>query len=342
MAVLAIRGKVENIFDLTPAEAVKASKFLQNIVQIFQIENENIKNFDVKKAPFSRINIVTDADSDGGEISCQLAMIFAKFFPSLVTSGMLYKIVPPLYEVIINGESVFIPTIRDYARYTQKSFIKAHKLHLNGKEMKQEDLLDFLVEFHSYKDNLEYLSNQYLLTPELTEFFISNLNIGFENDKVDIWNAKILPSKYRFLKAFPGDNGYLKIEGMVGSEYNLFEFEHEFIEDTVERYKINPEAYFYGYTVDNKVMSLYEVMKQVSRYAPKIETRFKGLGEMPSADLARTIIDRKVRHSIRLTMKDIERDYERMAVMHSKKKDYPEKRKMFMRNFKFDMLDIDT
>jgi DNA gyrase/topoisomerase IV subunit B len=344
MAVLAIRGKVENIFDLTPAEAAKPanSKLVSNLVQIYEIENENIKNFDIEKFPFDRVNIVTDADSDGGEISCQLAMIYARFFPAIVTSGRLFKIIPPLYEVKVKGESVFISTVRDYAKYTQTSFMKAHKLFLNNKEIKSEDLLDFLVEFHTYQDNLQYLSNQYLLTPELTEFLISNLHVGFENHKIEIWNTNILPTKYRFLKARPGDNGYLEIEGMVGSEYNLFEFTDEFIEDTVERYKINPEAHFYGYTIDGKQMSLYEVMQTVSKYAPKIVTRFKGLGEMRSADLERTIVDKSARHSIRLTMKDIEDTYERMAVMHSKKKDYPNKRKIYMRNFKFDIMDVDT
>jgi len=342
MAILTIRGKVENIFDLPPAEAVKSSKFLSNLVQIFECENENIKNFDINKLQFTRINLITDADTDGDEISCQLAMIFARFFPSIVTSGRLYKVVPPLYEVKIKGETVFIPTIRDYMKYTQESFAKSHKLYLNGKEMKQEDLLDFLVEFHRYKDNLKYLADQYVLTPEFAEFLISNLHVGFENDKVDLWNKKILPSKFRFMRAYAGDNGFIQIEGMVGSEYNFFEYTEEFIEDVTQRYQINPNAYFYGYTVDDKPMSLYGVMTEVSRYAPKIVTRFKGLGEMPSEDLERTVVDRRARHSIRLTMEDIERDYERMAVMHSKKPHYSERRKVFMRNFKFDIMDIDT
>jgi len=342
MAVLAIRGKVENIFDLPPAEAVKNSKFLYNLVQIFECENENIKNFDINKLPFVRINIVTDADTDGDEISCQIAMIFARFFPSIVLDGRLYKIVPPLYEIKLKGETVFVPTIRDYMRYAQESFAKDHKIYLNGKEMKHEELLDFLVEFHQYRDNLNHLSNQYALTPGFTEFLIANLKVGFENDKVDIWNTKILPSRYRFMKARPGDNGYIEIEGMVGSEYNLFEFNPEFIEDVTERYQINPDVEFYGYSVDGKSMSLYGVMDEVSKYTPKIVNRFKGLGEMAQEDLERTIIDRKVRHSIRLTIEDIEKDYERMAVMHSRKPLYAQKRKEFMRNRKFDIMDIDT
>jgi DNA gyrase/topoisomerase IV subunit B len=343
MAVLAIRGKVENVFDLTPAEAYKKSQFIRHIVHIYECENDNIKNFDITKLEVKRVNIVTDADTDGDEISSQIAMIYAKFFPSIVTSGRLYKVVPPLYEITVKGKKMFIPTVRDYVTFTRESFNKAHKLHLYGKEIKNDDLLDFLVEFHEYKTNLEYLSAQYILTPELTEFFISNLHVGFENAKMDMWNGKILPASYRFLKAIPGDNGYLQIEGMVGSEYNIFEFTEEFIEDIIERYQINPDAHFYGYTIDNNSMSLYEIMKEVSKYAPKIETRFKGLGEMPSADVERTIVDRKARHSIRLTMKDIEDSYEKIAVMHSKKPIYSEQRKLFMRNLKFNiMTDIDT
>ena len=343
MAVLAIRGKVENVFDLTPSEAVKSSKFLQNLMQIYEVENENIKNFDIKKFPFDRVNIVTDADSDGGEIACQLAMTYGRFLPAIVTAGRLYKIVPPLYEVKIKDAKFFIPTVRDYAKYTQDSFIKAHKLYIKDKEIKGEDLLDFLIEFHEYKNNLEYLANQYILSPELTEFFVNNLDIGYENDKIDIWNNKILPAKYRFLKAKTTVTGYLRIVGTIPNDgFSLFDFTEEFIEDAVDKYKINTKAYFYGYKVDDVDMSLYQVMKEVGKYAPKIITRFKGLGEMPSADLERTIVNRKIRHSIRLTMKDIEDAYERMAVMHSKKKDYPTKRKIFMRNFEFGIMDIDT
>jgi DNA gyrase subunit B len=341
-AILTLRGKVENIFDLEPREAVKKSKFLWHMVQILECENDDIMKFDIDKCPFTRINIMTDADVDGDEISCQISMILAKFFSKLVTTGRVYKVVPPLYEVIQDGKSIFVPTIKDFMRLTQRNFAKKHTLYLNDKKVKEENLIEFLIRHERYVESINRLANQYATSPSLCEFILANKNIGFENDKMAEWN-KVLPSRFRFIKANEGLK-YLTFQGMIGNEFNLFDYTEEFLTDVEEMYKISTDDNFYGYSIDKVILdlSLYSVMKEFAKYQPKIEARFKGLGEMTPEDLERTLLKKDMRHSIRLTMVNGKLTYEKMSVMHSKKKDYPARRKTFMSKYKFDLLDIDT
>jgi len=264
--------------------------------------------------------------------------MFVKFFPQIVQDGRLYKVVPPLYEVKNKGKTIFVPTIREFMNLTQKNFAKDHKIYINNKVVSEDDIIKFLIRNERYVENLERISNQYAISSTFCEFIIANRHIGFDNDKISEWN-RILPSLFRFIKAEKGHK-YLILSGMVKSEYNLFEYTIEFNEDIKPAEVIDS---YYGYNLDNTAnMSLYEILRLFNNYKPKIITRFKGLGEMNSEDMERTMMKRDVRNSIRLTMDDIEESFYKISVMHSKKKEFSDKRKEFMKHFKFDLLEIDT
>lgn len=342
-AILALRGKVENMFDLAPVDAVKASKLLRHLVLIFDCENDDIRKFSLDRCEFNRICLATDADTDGDEIAAQLAMVIAVFFPDIVTAGRLYRMVPPLYEISIDGKKKFVSTMREFMTITQKNFAKKHKLFYKGVKMTNEKLLDFLVEHERYVSVLERLAKQYAISPELCELILSNHEVGFDNSTVKRWE-KIIKPHFKFVSVSEGDSGQIVLEGMIDTTYNLFEGSAEFMDDAIDTYELSTDLNFYGYSIDNDRGgdSLYTVMTFFAKYNPKILTHFKGLGEMDSEDIERTMIDRTVRHSIRLTMKDIKETYEKLAIMHSKKKDYPEKRKAHMASAKFDLIELTT
>ena len=340
-AILAIRGKIENVFDLPPEEALKQSQFLSNLNKIF---NCGIgKSFDINKFPFTRINIATDADTDGNEIACQISMIFVTFFPEVVISGRLYKMIPPLYEVRDKGTNIFVPSVKEFMVLTQKNFAKDHTISLNDIIMSEEQIVQFLIKHERYVEKLERLSNQYAISPILCEFLLAYNHIGFENDTVKKWN-KILPKLFRFIKAEAGEK-YITISGIINTEYNVFEYTPE-LEDDINSDVIEPLSnieHYYGYKLNKSIdMSLYEILKEFIKFMPKIISRFKGLGEMNPEDMERTMIKRDIRNSTRLTMNDIDKAFHRISVMHSKKKEFSVARKKYMENFLFNLLDIDT
>jgi DNA gyrase subunit B len=336
-AIIAIRGKLDNVFDMTAEEAMK-TPFVDNLVKIFGCGIG--KTFDMSKFPFDRVNFATDADTDGNEIACQMGMIMFRFFPQVVASGRVYRVVPPLYEIKKAGKSIFIPTIREFMTITQNNFATEHKIFCDGKRLSDGDSLELLVGNELYLARLTNIANEYAITDTLCEFLICNKDIGFTNDKVDIWREKLAPM-FRFLQVEAGDK-FITIRGMDGTEFNLFDYVPEFLEHIEQ---IDPDTIFYGYSIDtpeSTSMSLHAILKMFEKYMPKIENRFKGLGEMDYIDLKRTMMAREVRHSMRLTVRNSDDVFEKMAIMHSQKPGYRKLRKHFMANFKFDIMNIDT
>lgn len=336
-ALLSIRGKNDNIFDLTPKEALQTD-LIQNLYNIFQCGIG--KDFDINQCPFDRINFATDADSDGDEIACQLGTALYLFFRPLVEAGRVYRVVPPLYEIMKDGKSAFVSTTREFMTITQQNFVKKHTVYLNGEKIKKEELIDFLVTNERYVEMVHRVATQYAISDLLCEFLVANIDIGFTNDKVDKWK-KVLKKRFDYLNVEPGEQ-HITITGMIGIEYNLFEFSPDFIEDAntlIGHHEV------YGYSIDDPAtshLSLYQVLEEFQKYQPKIIRRYKGLGEMKGPDLARSMLHRDARHSLRLVVRDNKVAFEKLATQHSKKLNYRERRKEHMANAKFDLMDIDT
>src|SRR5699024_6315791 len=62
-------------------------------------------------------------------------------------------------------------------------------------------------------------------------------------------------------------------------------------------------------------MSISEVLSLMSAYFPKKEQRFKGLGESTPEEI-RTFMDPNTRTLIRLTVDDVDRDYDIFEILH--------------------------
>jgi len=65
------------------------------------------QQFNIKNLRYSKIICATDADPDGGHISCLLMIAFAILVPEIIKSGRFYLAQTPLYA--ITGKNKFIP-----------------------------------------------------------------------------------------------------------------------------------------------------------------------------------------------------------------------------------------
>ena len=110
-AILPLRGKVLNVEKASYERAVANNEIQTMLTCIgtgFKAHDENgniIDTFDITKARYHKIVIMTDADVDGDHICILLLTYFFRFMPGLIDAGYIYIAKPPLYK-IQNGKRV--------------------------------------------------------------------------------------------------------------------------------------------------------------------------------------------------------------------------------------------
>jgi DNA gyrase subunit B len=112
-AILPIRGKILNV------EKARLHKILENkeIQALITAIGTGIgEEFDIIKARYGKIVVLTDADVDGAHIRTLLLTFFFRHMKDLIDAGHMYIAQPPLYRVNVDGKPRYLFSDRELNR----------------------------------------------------------------------------------------------------------------------------------------------------------------------------------------------------------------------------------
>jgi DNA gyrase subunit B len=302
-AILPLKGKILNV------ERARFDRILSSaeIGTLISALGTGIgEDFNVEKARYHKIIIMTDADVDGSHLRTLLLTFFFRHMRPLIESGYIYIARPPLYKVKRGTSQVFIRDEKALEDYLLESSVPIASLKLStGEVIASADIRNFLLKAERIKNAVAHINNKVnnaaLLEGLLLLGFHQNTNLLPETilnhlKRIDHgdWSMEESENHYVFGKSWRDVTETFEVSKII------FEV-REILSLTAE---LESFSSFLSGTGELKMKDVSMVVKSPIDFFEKFManarkgitiSRYKGLGEMDAEQLWETTIDPNAR-----------------------------------------------
>lgn len=364
-AIFGFRGNTANAYKWSLTKIME-NKEWRNFVKVLRCGIG--PTFDMNKLYFNRINLFTDADIDGYNISSGMLAFIYKYYPEFIKAGIVYKVFPPLYQLENKDnpkQKLFASNKAELSEIYRNNIADKYKIGLADEKdfMNKSDLSDFLLDVIDYRTELIRIKDHF---GEVNKFLVELLIALLVESKIlDDFGKHEYPSD-EYLHDMIGKRKFITylmsniqkkfkeitltdytLSGVIDGEFQAIDVSRRFVSKCE---KLIPIYQKYGHLLKVKkkgdkevrIMSIGEFLDESYYYFPKIMSRFKGLGELDDDDMSETTLKEENRISVQYTMEDAARETEVLKMLHAQGDRYLKGRKKMMSEYKIDREDLDN
>jgi DNA gyrase subunit B len=350
-AILPLRGKILNV------EKARFDKMLssEEIKVLITAIGTSIgaEDFDITKARYHKIVIMTDADVDGAHIRTLLLTFFYRQMPEIIERGYLYIAQPPLFRIKKGKTEKYIQNEAEMLKMLFELAAEDLVVMAPGKDLEGKNLIPVLKKISSYQKVIDWFGRR-RKSPDIIEALVQ-WRIDKEAFKTKQAMEKLVQNILtRFSEAKAGKIVFdeehdahavdIRMHGKViisselitSPEYKEMERLYREIVETIglSPYKIKLK----DETMDvASIKGLLTLATEASKKGLTIQ-RYKGLGEMNPAQLWETTMDPAKRTFLQVTVEDAVGADEIFSILMG---DQVEPRKAFIENHALEARNID-
>jgi len=182
-AILPLKGKILNV------EKARFDKMLSSdeIKILITALGTGIgsEDFDITKARYHKIVIMTDADVDGAHIRTLLLTFFFRQMPEVIEKGYLYIAQPPLFRVKKGKSERYIQNESQLENMLFEMAVDDIEI-LNGKSLSGKDIIPYIQNLSKFEKLLEWFKKRKNDTAVLKALLHYELNKDLLKNKKDV------------------------------------------------------------------------------------------------------------------------------------------------------------